>query len=241
MKKAAKTSSGKKSAFRRVEAGGRGALSRERAKKMEEFKSGLAKIVGNPCVGLRPFVCDGSPLDCRVFLVGINPATDMPENFWDARFWNDGSGFDKEKWLVAYRAVRKNAGKSEHSPSRDVIGRIVDAARPASCLETNLFSIQALCEDGLQGRKKDTAVFEFLLQEIRPRVVAVFSEDRKLRKEARRILGVGCAESRNLEEFGGKVFPCGNGVTVVFVRHYTRWSHANARKFGEWLRKEGDV
>ena len=212
-----------------------GCIAWERAKKMEEFKSGLAEIVGNPCVELRPFVCDGSPLDCRVFLVGINPATDMPGNFWD--FWDDDSGFDKRKWRERYDAARTDGD----SRSRKVIERIVDAARPAPCMETNLYSIPALCKDGPQGRKKDTAVFEFLLREIRPRVVAVFSEDRKLRKEARRILGVGCAESRNLEEFGGQVFPCGNGVTVVFVRHYTRWSHANARKFGEWLRKEGDV
>ena len=29
----------------------------------------------------RPFVCDGNPLDCNIFIVGINPATKMEMNF----------------------------------------------------------------------------------------------------------------------------------------------------------------
>ena len=32
---------------------------------------------------LRPFVCEGSPIECESFLVGINPASEMSVDFWD--------------------------------------------------------------------------------------------------------------------------------------------------------------
>jgi hypothetical protein len=43
---------------------------------LREFALGLAAVIGRPSE-LRPFVCDGSLLDCPVFIVGYNPATRM--------------------------------------------------------------------------------------------------------------------------------------------------------------------
>ena len=230
-----------KSAFRRVEAGGRGALSRERAQKMGEFKSGLAKIVGNPCVGLRPFVCDGSPLDCKVFLVGINPATKVHRNFWC--FWKDASGFNKEEWLVAYRAARKNAGKRENSPSREIIEQIVKSADSIACLETNLFPEEVSSADYL--RDEDPSAFKFLLQEIQPRVIAVFASEKRW-KIAHQVLDVGDAKPRPLPEgFGGQMFQRADGVRVVFMPHYVYqripWDNGKACEFGRWLRDQAGV
>lgn len=58
--------------------------------------------MGRP-TSLRPFVCDGSPLDCEIFIVGANAATAMGD-FWD--FWLPGVGMDKAAWFAAYKAAR---------------------------------------------------------------------------------------------------------------------------------------
>ena len=58
--------------------------------KLKQFESELRSLTGPSA--LRPFVCDGSPLTCRVFIVGINPATSMTTDFW--QFWRAGTGFD---------------------------------------------------------------------------------------------------------------------------------------------------
>ena len=215
---------------------------RERADRMRELKSGLAAIVGDPCVGLRPFVCDGSPLDCRVFLVGINPATGMSGNFWD--FWDDDSGFNREQWRERYDAER---GDGDLSKSRKVIERIVEAARPVSCLETNLFSAQAGRKDQLRDGEKSTAAFEFLLDKIDwARLIVVFSQGQEERKAVCRAMeSAFWPLSSDPEPFGafggGEVLNWGNDIFVLFVRHYIYWSHADARAFGKWLGKEGDV
>ena len=54
----------------------------------------------------RPFVCDGNPLECNIFIVGINPATEMEVKFEE--FWNK-EGFNKQKWLEAYKIERVKA------------------------------------------------------------------------------------------------------------------------------------
>ncbi len=42
---------------------------------LTEFGSELEALIERP-TALRPFVCDGSPLSCTVFIVGYNPATE---------------------------------------------------------------------------------------------------------------------------------------------------------------------
>ena len=58
---------------------------------LSSFEQRLAALIGKP-TDLRPFVCDGSPLDCRVFIVGFNPASALDEDFW--KFWDPSIGFD---------------------------------------------------------------------------------------------------------------------------------------------------
>lgn len=59
--------------------------------------------LGRP-TDLRPFVRDGSPFACEVFIVGLNAAFAMKAGFWD--FWQVGVGFNKPKWFEAYKFER---------------------------------------------------------------------------------------------------------------------------------------
>lgn len=117
----------------------------------------------------RPFVCDGSPLDCKVFIVGINPATQMEGNFWD-----DKKGFLYEKWDKTYREYRLSKGKQEVSPTRNRINKITNFLKENSIktLETNTYTIPTKDEKELyfkskaDSRYKSTDTFKFLLENI---------------------------------------------------------------------------
>jgi hypothetical protein len=131
----------------------------------------------------RPFVCDGNPLDCNIFIIGINPATKMEMNFED--FW-DEDGFDKQKWLEAYINERANAplkvGKKKRllvSPTRRSIDHIVKHATSGKILETNLYTKQTANASLLEETDKKTEIFEFLINEIKPKIVVLHGKSVK--------------------------------------------------------------
>src|SRR5271166_3410947 len=68
-----------------------------RQERLTDFDVKLKSLTDHlPCA--RPFVCEGSPLACDVFIVGVNPATNVP--FWP--FWQPSYGFNKKTWWAAY-------------------------------------------------------------------------------------------------------------------------------------------
>jgi hypothetical protein len=146
---------------------------------LTEFESSLEQLIGRP-TDLRPFVCDGSPLDCKVFIVGFNPATPMPQDFW--QFWKPGVGFDKSAWLEAYKQDRQTRplrpGQTRRNPvsnTRRVIDWITTAVAPIRCLETNIYATPTEAAAALDN--KDTRPFEFLLRAIQPRLLVVHGND----------------------------------------------------------------
>jgi hypothetical protein len=72
--------------------------------KLSQFESELGALIGRPS-HLRPFVCNGSPLESGVFIIGFNPATEMRGDFWD--YWRSEYGFDKTAWFKAYMEERQ--------------------------------------------------------------------------------------------------------------------------------------
>ena len=76
----------------------------------ESLKAKLKSLIGDPTCE-RPFVCKGcSPADRKIFIVGLNPATKMEENFWS--FW-PGDSFDKDEWQAAYDKAREKQRKTK--------------------------------------------------------------------------------------------------------------------------------
>lgn len=137
-----------------------------------EFDRELCRLVGGD-ERVRPFVCDGSPLDCSAFIVGANPASEIP--FWP--FWSTASGFDKSSWQATYEQTRIAAGKRPVSSTRERINRISQAASPVSCLETNVFAEATATLAELQRRTRPTSLLALLIEWIEPRVILAHGRD----------------------------------------------------------------
>ncbi|MCW5713467.1 MAG: hypothetical protein KIT43_02980 [Bauldia sp.] len=148
---------------------------------LDDFETDLEGLIGRP-TSLRPFVCDGSPLECEAFIVGFNPATTMSRGFWD--FWKGGYGFERERWFSAYKAERAARplapGKTRRNPisnTRRVIDWIMEAAAPVRFLETNVHSLPSDDIKSLAYEDRQTAAFDFLLSRLRPKAILAHGND----------------------------------------------------------------
>jgi hypothetical protein len=183
----------------------------------------LRARVGDPA-RVRPFVCDGSPLACRAFVVGGTPATGMAGAFW--RFWDADAGFRRADWLAAYAAERGERGPSA---TRRMLERIVAAAAPVSCLETDVYAPPP-AGDGTGDGRSDAAVFDLLLERVRPRAILAHGRD-AARHLAARLGGAALPADR----FAAVPAPWGT-VRVRAVPHLARrWSYADADALGREL------
>lgn len=187
---------------------------------IETFEQNLADIIGRPTT-LRPFICSGSPLACRVFIVGLNPASPMKGTFWD--FWRPGVGYDKGAWMDAYLAKRAERplkpGRTRRpkiSPSRAVIECLVEEIGPAACLETNIYATETEEFRDLAVELRNTKPFDFLLATVKPEVILVHGKD-------------AVAHMQNKA----------SAATVLAVPHFSRgWSHERARELGREVRQK---
>lgn len=126
------------------------------------FEAKLEALIGKP-TNLRPFVCDGSPYACRIFIAGQNPATSL-SNFW--QFWS-AEGMDREAWRKSYLAERGDKGPTR---TRKRIEEIVELVG-LPVLETNVYATEAASGTRLRGEEHEVSVFQMLVEEIRPKVI----------------------------------------------------------------------
>lgn len=132
---------------------------------LAEFRQRLQSLVSGDTA--RPFVCSGNPLECRLFVVGFNPATTVGTDFW--RYWSDTEGFDKFHFMEDYLRVRKLRG------ARPRIEAMVDQFPSNWSFETNICSIPTKRASDLAKGDRRTAVFQFLFEAIKPEFVFVHS------------------------------------------------------------------
>ena len=201
---------------------------------LAEFETRLGSIISRP-TRLRAFVADGSPVECQVFVVGHNPATEMNKDWWS--YWNSRSGFDKEAWFAAYRQERAERplkpGRTRRnavSATRRVLTWIEDAASPVKCLETNIYPTPTPTAAELGRKDKDATVLGFLLSAIRPSIIVAHGVPAI--EEVGKLAGVtfGIGESRL-----GSV--AGHTTRIIGVAHFSRgWSRERATRFGQELR-----
>jgi hypothetical protein len=201
---------------------------------LQEFQSDLEKLIGNP-TELRPFVCEGSPLECRIFIVGFNPATNLSRSFWS--FWQPGYGFQKTEWFKVYKQERRDkplsigkTRRNEISNTRRVIEWIITESIPMKCLETNIYSKPTEQARDLGEQERATQPFDFLLRTIRPAVMLLHGQDavKHIETKLNTQLKLNSLESVKVE--------WGN-VAVIAVNHLSRgWSEKRAREIGHILR-----
>ncbi|MCT8161547.1 hypothetical protein [Pseudoruegeria sp. SHC-113] len=129
---------------------------------MNDFVEQLAAIIGKPSTQ-RPFVCDGFPSSCPVWIVGYNAATSGGD-WW--RFWSSENGFDLASWRSEYDAERKGRGKGP-SATRLRIDR-VKVAIP-DILETNIFATPSTRMENMPSSK--TEAFDLLLATFKPKTI----------------------------------------------------------------------
>ena len=192
-----------------------------RSSRMAEFDRQIRTLCGDLSEG-RPFLCNGSPFDCEIFLVGINPATDVPLK----PYWSLDHGCNKAAWLEAYR--EKHPG---YRPTRDRIQRLFEAAAPAQILETNVFHFHSKREAILPKSHRTTAVFDFLLKTVKPRIMFVYG--RSAVRHVEQLLNV----SLTLGEFasvqhGDRTFEVRAGHHLAY-----QWSFDAVDKLGHELRE----
>lgn len=117
---------------------------------------------------LRPFVCDGSPLDCDIFIVGSNRAAKLASEFW--KYWDDSRGLDKARFLSEYGNYRRGRGKPEIAHSRNTLEVLMKSCAPLRCLETNVFGVTTDTRDeALAAPTQGISILPYLVETIKPR------------------------------------------------------------------------
>ena len=129
---------------------------------MRDLETQLADIIGRPSTQ-RPFVCQGHPSSCDIWIVGYNAAT-TGGDWW--RFWSTDKGFDLVSWRRDYDAERAARGKGP-SATRRRIDRI--KKQVPHVLETNIFATPSTEMANMPKSRTDT--FDFLLATCKPRVI----------------------------------------------------------------------
>jgi hypothetical protein len=101
-----------------------------------------------------------------------------------SQFWNDATGFDKGLWLDCYRAHRMAEPLKEDrtrrqpiSSTRQRIEWIVEAAKPARVLETNLYARATKQASDLAAEDRESEALAFMLREIAPRVLLLHGNE----------------------------------------------------------------
>lgn len=190
---------------------------------LETFQTKLEALIGNSSFH-RPFLCEGSPLECKIVIIADEPVTTLKHNFWE--FWEPGYGFKKHLWFEAYRKERIQAGDTEETRTRTRINLIVEAAKPVKCLDTNINAVP----------DKNKEMIDFLTQAIEPRVIVVVNALPRI--EVKELLKVTLPEPGERQRRAGpEPVQCEWGmVQMLSIAYFPRWwSEKSASDLGQEL------
>lgn len=137
---------------------------------ISEFGAGLFEsLPGKWESRSRPFVCDGSPLTCRTFIVGYNAANNLGAF---RQFWSDEDGFNK----LLFEKKYVDSGKSleNRAANRYWIRNISHAV--GNCLETNIYSTSSENAYSLPLSARTSETFDYLFRTIKPENVFCYNQ-----------------------------------------------------------------
>lgn len=173
----------------------------------------------------RPFLCEGSPLECDLFVVGNNPGTETP--FWE--YWKLPYGCRKSLWLKDF--WKRHAG--EQKPVRRYMEVIFSELSGVNYLETNAYAPWSKWTSDLGKHQLSTEVFEFLLETIQPKLVFAFAAHAKkyLRKKVGREIEDDVATPVKLLGFETHILLTPSRPALMV------WGDDKSRAVGKRLRK----
>ena len=166
---------------------------------MAEFSSALRALVAD-APEMRPFLCMGNPLTCKVAVVGINPAATTP--FWP--FWIEDKGMDRASWINEYKTLHNG----NLSRSRAVLERFVPQVTNR-VIELNAHAKQSRRLSDLKGEHRTTAVLEFMLGVVQPAIIV-------------------CAGTSALKAVLSLSLPW--APTIIEARHFIYWGREYERE-----------
>ena len=204
--------------------------------KLLEFENNLRERLKN-YEKPRPLICEGNPLDCKIFIVGINAATEMDSDFWS--FWSKENGFKKAEWLESYILERKlkplkpnKTRRNQLSNTRQRIEWIIESIKPIKTLETNLFVKATPTADELKSEERESSVFEYLLETIKPKIL--FIHGNEVIEYFEKLYGIEI-EKGKIEHFE----ILGTKTNILAMNHLSRgWSKQKSIELGELLKSE---
>lgn len=177
----------------------------------------------DPRLPSRPFISDGSPFQCDIAIVGINPGSAQP--FWP--HWDALHGFDRAAWVRAYY---QQPGATRNA-TRNRIERLVKALAPLRVVELNAFPYATRTEAQIQPAMRDPRILRLMLDVAQPKGLFLFG------LEAARTVAPLLDMPVPLAGTTTRVACAGRTVTVFTERHLSRgWSYARVEAFAQAVR-----
>ncbi|BFM99385.1 hypothetical protein MOXK02_09440 [Moraxella sp. K02] len=121
-------------------------------------------------VKVRPFICSGSPLNCKIMMVGYNPAREVNLDVFDADIWNDDMGFDRESFAEHYDIASYN-DDLQWNRNHIFQQNLIDEISNHPVIETYLYSVITAKKTLLSPQHKHTHVFDWLYSILKPVLV----------------------------------------------------------------------
>lgn len=121
-------------------------------------------------VKVRPFICSGSPLNCKIMMVGYNPAREVNLDVFDADIWDDDMGFDRESFAEHYDIASYN-DDLQWNRNHIFQQNLIDEISNHPVIETYLYSVITAKKTLLNPQHKHTHVFDWLYGILKPVLV----------------------------------------------------------------------
>lgn len=140
-------------------------------------------------VKVRPFICSGSPLNCKIMMVGYNPAREVNLDVFDADIWHDDIGFDRESFAEHYDIASYN-DDLQWNRNHIFQQNLIDEISNHPVIETYLYSVITAKKTLLSPQHKHTHVFDWLYSILKPVLVITQNIDviKYFEREANKIL-----------------------------------------------------
>lgn len=188
-----------------------------------EFRNQLTKKLAS--VGLaeekvRPFVCTGSPLSCDIMMVGYNPSRDMELATFDARIWDDNTGFHREHFVELYDFAGHQQGENRWIRNHIFQQNLIDELPDYAVLETYLYSMITPKKSLVPTLHRNTEIFDWLVKVVQPKLI--ITQNSEVRRHFERVT----TKTLKRNEFNAVMYQAQPCVILPISHLSKKWTFA---------------